>query len=96
MLDRLRKEDFVPLLGDKLKVCAGNSETELEVKEVVSLAAPSPRAAAPFYVVLRSRDGWRAAQGMFRIEHPELGALELFTVPIGPDGEGLCYQIIFN
>lgn len=96
MLDRLRKEDFEPLVGQKIKVYKDESGSELEVKEVVATRSPSPRATEPFRIVLRSRDGWVAAQGMFRIEHPTLGALELFAVPIGPDGEGLCYEIIFN
>jgi hypothetical protein len=47
-------------------------------------------------VILRSRENWRAPQGMFRVEHPTLGQLEMFAVPIGPDGQGLCYEILFN
>jgi hypothetical protein len=96
MLDRVSKEDFEPLVGQKVKVYRGESGSDLEVKEVVATASPSPRATAPFRIVLRSRDGWTATQGIFRIEHPVLGAIELFAVPIGPDGTGLCYEIIFN
>ena len=96
MLDRLRKEDFEPLIGHRVSVVAGGSSTELEVAEASSLKSPSPRETPPFRVILRSRDGWRAPQGMFRISHPKLGELELFAVPIGPDAEGLCYEILFN
>jgi hypothetical protein len=96
MLDRISKEDFEPLVGQKVKVYRDESGSDLEVKEVVATRSPSPRATEPFRIVLRSRDGWVATQGMFRIEHPVLGELELFVVPIGPDGEGLCYEIIFN
>jgi hypothetical protein len=96
MLDRISKEDFEPLVGQKVKVYRDESGSELEVKEVVATRSPSPRATEPFRIVLRSRDGWIATQGIFRIEHPVLGELELFAVPIGPDGEGLCYEIIFN
>ena len=97
MLDRLRKEDFEPLIGQKLTVAtSGAAPTELEVAEASTLKSPSPRETPPFRVILRSRDGWRAPQGMFRIEHPVHGTLELFAVPIGPDGQGLCYEILFN
>jgi hypothetical protein len=101
MLDRVSKEDFEPLVGKKVKVYRDQSSSdpegiELEVKEVAAMRSPSPRATEPFRIVLRSRDGWVATQGTFRIEHPALGDLELFAVPIGPDGEGLCYEIIFN
>ena len=96
MLDRVSKEDFEPLVGQKVKVYRDESGSDLEIKEVVATRSPSPRATEPFRIVLRSRDGWVATQGIFRIEHPSLGELELFGVPIGPDGEGLCYEIIFN
>ena len=96
MLDRVSKEDFEPLVGQKVKVYQGDSSADVEVKEVVATSSPSPRATEPFRIVLRSRDGWVATQGIFRIEHPVLGELELFAVPIGPDVEGLCYEIIFN
>ena len=96
MLDRLRKEDFEPLVGQKLKVSAGASATELEVAEAASLKSPSPRTTPPFRLILRSRENWRAPQGMFLVEHPTLGNLEMFAVPVGPDGQGLCYEILFN
>jgi hypothetical protein len=96
MLDKLRKEDFESLIGQKLKVEAAGSETELEIAEAALLRSPSPRDTPPFRLILRSRDGWRAPQGMFRLEHPTLGTLEMFAVPVGPDGQGLCYEILFN
>jgi hypothetical protein len=96
MLDRVSKEDFEPLVGQKVKVYQGDSSADVEVKEVVAMRSPSPRATEPFRIVLRSGDGWVATQGTFRVEHPTLGDLELFAVPIGPDGQGLCYEIIFN
>ena len=96
MLDKLRKEDFEPLIGTELKVTSGAAQTELEIAEVSELKSPSPRATPPFRLILRSRTGWRAPQGMFRVEHPTLGALEMFAVPVGPDAIGLCYEILFN
>lgn len=36
------------------------------------------------------------AQGIYRIEHDELGALDLFLVPIGRDKRGVHYEAIFN
>ena len=96
MLDRLRKEDFEPLIGRRIKVAVGASSTELEVVEASALKSPSPRETPPFRLILRSREGWRAPQGMFRVEHPTLGDLEMFAVPVGPDAEGFCYEILFN
>jgi hypothetical protein len=96
MLDQLRREDFAELIGQTVEVRAGESSTRLEIAEALPLQSPSPRSTPPFRVTLRSRDDWRAPQGMFRIEHPRLGSLDLFAVPSGPDGIGYCYEITFN
>lgn len=96
MLDKLRREDFESLVGRTLKVTVGGASTELEVAEAIPLKSPSPRATPPFRVILRSRENWRGPQGMYRIEHPTLGPIEIFFVPIGPDGQGLCYEALFN
>ena len=96
MLETLRLEDFLPLVGTMLPVEWNGSRAELEVAEAAALHTPSPRATPSFRVTLRSRTGWRAEQGMFRLHHPSLGALDVFAVPVGPDGQGLCYEIVFN
>ena len=35
-------------------------------------------------------------QGMYQLQHDQLGALELFLVPVGRDHEGLYYEAVFN
>jgi hypothetical protein len=30
------------------------------------------------------------------MEHEEIGAFDIFLVPIGPDEQGLLYEAIFN
>ncbi len=37
-----------------------------------------------------------APQGTYRLTHAELGTLEVFLVPIGPDAGGMRYEAIFN
>ena len=34
-------------------------------------------------------------QRTYRLEHAELGALDVFLVPIGPDSEGMRYEAVF-
>lgn len=96
MLDTLRLEDFLPLVGQTVDVEFNGQRTSLEVKEASAIQNPSPRATPPFRIVLRSTTGWRAPQGIYRLIHPQLGAIDTFTVPIGPDGNGLCYEIVVN
>ncbi len=96
MLEKLRIEDFTPLVGTTLSVEFDGARTDLEVKEARPLPLHAPREIPGFRVTLRSRAGWRARQGLYRLHHPTLGALEVFAVPIGPDGDCLCYEVIFN
>jgi hypothetical protein len=35
-------------------------------------------------------------QRIYRLDHNSLGRLEIFLVPLGPDGEGMQYEAVFN
>jgi hypothetical protein len=96
MTEELKLQDFTPLLGQTLELSLGDTAEKLEVKEIRPIHNPSPRAAPPFALVLRSATQWRGPQGIYRLHHPELGALEIFFVPIGPDAQGQCYEAVFN
>ena len=97
MLDTLRAEDFEALSGLPLTLAAGTLQMPVEIGEVRRLKSPSPRGAQPFAVVFRHRDARGSApQGVYRLEAPERGPVELFVVPIGPDGKGMCYEAVFN
>lgn len=96
MLDRLSLEDFSPLVGSDVEVSAYGQQARLTVKEAAVIKSPSPRATPPFHLVLSAPAAWRVPQGLFKLVHPRLGEIELFAVPIGPDGSGFCYEVIFN
>jgi hypothetical protein len=55
-----------------------------------------PGARTPFSLVLRSPPGAPLPQRIYRLQHEELGALDLFLVPIGPDDAGMCYEAVFS
>jgi len=97
MIDQLSAADFETLPGHRLAMVHGDRRIELEVAGVRALPARSQRPAPPFALLLRDK-GARASlpQGTFHYEHPVHGSLDLFTVPVGPDGQGMCYEIIFN
>jgi hypothetical protein len=35
-------------------------------------------------------------QQIRRVEHPSLGSMEIFLVPIGPDASGMQYEAVFG
>ena len=96
MLERLRLEDFLPHVGSEIDVSAYGREGRFTLKEAGPIKSPSPRDSQPFHLVLSAPNDWRLPQGLYRVQHPQLGTLELFTVPIGPDGSAFCYEVIFN
>lgn len=97
MLHRLAAADFENLPEGRIRCDRGDEAHWLRVVEIRTLPPGLPRAAPPFAVVLRE-DGARQSlpQGIYRYGHPVHGALDLFTVPLGPDGAGMRYEIIFN
>jgi hypothetical protein len=70
---------------------------ELIAVEPLSSGTRGPGARAPFSLTFR-HDGERrhAAQRIYTLRHVELGALEIFLVPIGPDDRGMCYEAVFT
>ncbi len=54
-----------------------------EVQENFTLLFQAPAIAPP-------------SQGIYRLEHDVLGAMELFLVPVSRDADGLYYEAVFN
>jgi hypothetical protein len=68
----------------------------LEVDEVgVGPGAP-PETRAPFSIVFLGPRDPVLAQRIYRLEHEELGTLDLFLVPIGRDDAGVRYEAVFT
>ena len=95
-LDQLRPEDFEPLLGTSLAVEVPGGGLACELTQVRRLPPHSLRALPPFALILRGPRERPFAQGTYALRHPGHGRLDLFMVPVGPDGAGLCYEITFN
>lgn len=98
MLDQIKVDQFESLVGTTLRLSGSSAEyADLELVQARPLANPSPRAELPFLLTLRENGASRVIpQGIFRLHHPTLGELDLFVVPVGPDGKGMCYEITFN
>lgn len=97
MLEKLQRSDFDKHLDQVFTLAAGEGELALRLVE----ASPMGQTAAdaerePFSLVFRGPSDVPLSQGVFEFKHPEFGPISLFLVPIGPDGEGLCYEVVFN
>jgi hypothetical protein len=71
---------------------------EVELVEVTDHNRP-PRAAAcqeRFSLVFRGPHARQLQQGLYAMQHDQLGAFELFLVPVGQDTAGIYYEAVFN
>jgi hypothetical protein len=74
----------------------GNSFRSTLDLELVSATELNEGSERPFSVVFRGPREALLPQRIYRMGHEEIGAFEIFLVPIGPDDEGLLYEAIFN
>lgn len=96
MLETLAVTDFEPLLDSTIRFRAANAEFSLTLAEASLLNQPSPRPAPAFRLLFRSPERYRLPQGMYEMQHPTLGPMEVMMVPIQPDARGALFEMIFN
>jgi len=96
MPDQIVPADFESIPNNQLTLVLGADELPLEIAKISRLPETSVRA-EPFSLTLRHNgaSGY-LPQGVYTIRHPLRGELQVFTVPIGPDANGMLYEIIFN
>lgn len=88
MIDKLKKEDFDGHLESTLTVqLEEEGSCELKLEEVTHIGAKQARGASrhAFSVLFSGAEDLHLEQRIYRIEHPEIGELDLFLVPLGPD-----------
>lgn len=102
-VDSFTVSTFAPYVGETFRIDPGAAEpiaTELiEAREFGRQAGAGPSSRlerTPFSLVFRGPSEILLPQRIYRLEHDRLGAFELFLVPIGPDGEGMCYEAVFT
>jgi hypothetical protein len=81
-LETLSAADFAALRGDRFRIVPRDgSPFEAELVEVTELAR-EPGGRAPFSLVFEGGPNPPLPQRIYRLEHGQLGALEIFLVPI--------------
>ena len=96
----LRIERFQELRGESFRLLVpGGAGLDLKLSEVTALSpetSPPGSARQPFALLFHGPATPWVGQATHRLEHPRLGSLEIFLVPIGPDGSGMRYEAIFT
>ena len=77
----LRRATYLPLVGDSFEIArADGSRVKLRLVEARAL----PSRGESFSLVFQGGEGTVLESAVHRLEHPGLGAVELFLGPVGP------------
>ena len=93
------EEEFRRHLGTKFGVrVQAPRPVELELDEVKAYRAGANEAGSMerFSLFFHGPGDLMLPQGTFALEHPSMGELLLFIVPIGQDERGFRYEVVFN
>jgi hypothetical protein len=95
-LHALTAATFAPLRGDPFRISPGDAQAfDVELIEVSEAEDRGP-SRPQFSLVFRGGPDSPLPQRIYRVEHHELGAMEIFLVPLGPDELGQRYQAVFT
>ena len=99
MVTDLTLATFEPRLGESFRIAlddGGGVDVELvEAAASSAGAAPPEGLREPFSIVFRGPLEPVLPQRIYVLEHDDLGALEIFLVPVGPDDAGMRYEAVF-
>jgi hypothetical protein len=92
VLETFTAETFRPLLNERFELVAEDGRVDLELVDLTESAAPGAERRAQFSIVFSGPTDPILPQAIYRLEHPELGAFELFLVPIAAGS----YEAVFT
>ena len=96
MLERMKREDFEPHLNTTFRILRGEAEPlELELIEIGG-GEGSFENSYSFSLLFRGGLHFVLQQHTFTLEHPALGTLDLFLVPVSREPDGFRYEAVFN
>jgi hypothetical protein len=93
-LRKLTMSDFEARKNETF-VLRGQQELPLTLKHVRPLG-DSGRTGGAFSLWFASAPGPFLPQAIYPLEHPQMGRLEIFLVPLGPRDGGNLYESIFT
>jgi hypothetical protein len=94
-LASLRIDDFAAHLGADFDMQVAGGVVPLKLVKV-DPAGNSGRAGGAFSLIFVAPKGPGHPQATYPVNHPVLGTMEIFLVPIGPLAGGNGYQAIFT
>ena len=96
-LDKVTREAFAPHVGEVFEVVFSDGRLPLTLADTRSLGTVYPGAKRePFALTFHGAPTLRLPQHIYRLEHPALGAMEIFLVQTGADAAAAQIEAVFN
>jgi hypothetical protein len=99
MLDKLQSADFITHLHEHFRISLDNGQTivlELVSVQDVGAGYPADRRHPFSLLFLGPESDVYLRQHTYPLQHDQMGTLDLFIVPLGPDGRRMRYEAIFS
>jgi len=97
MLDKVTKQTFEPIKGGVFELVLGEDRTiPLELSAVLGTGLQGAASREQFSLHFRGPATPVLPQKIYRLQHPSLGALDIFLVPIRRDASGMTYEAVFT
>lgn len=101
MLEDLNHTTFAEQVGTEFRTEIEGRTLPFELIEVRPHSSQSNRPQnfgrrEPFSLLFRAPKGVTAPQHIYDLEHPALGRVGIFLVPVGADTHGTLYEAVFN
>ena len=96
MSDLFSHDRFAEARGSLFKLTAPNgTSVEIELADVSELKATDSQES--FSTIFLVPESYRVEQGLYDIDHPAIGPMQLFLVPVGLADDGrLQLEAVFN
>jgi uncharacterized protein DUF6916 len=93
--DYLSVKTYEPLTNQKFRIYfAPDNISEAELIEVADRTRTKRQ--AQFSLLFKAPGTAPIEQGLYDVEHPELGRISLFLVPVGRDEMSINFEAVFN
>ena len=96
MLESLTCDSFAKHLQQSFEIEAGSQNLALELIEAKALGAGAEGERQSFSLLFRGPAEPLLEQQIYKMSHAEMGALELFEVPVGQEEAGTLYEVVFT
>ncbi|MDA8018208.1 MAG: hypothetical protein MPN21_12245 [Thermoanaerobaculia bacterium] len=91
----LTLEDFADKVGDRFQLAQDDGTVDIELIEAIE-SGDQVFDRKPFSLLFRAPSGAVPQQQIYRLEHDDLGELDLFLVPISADQDSVDCEAVFS